>query len=58
MMKIELTKSQCMSLCDFIETYLLDAIRKDTEIDNLEWLLGILQAKMEFEKAVKEYEGY
>jgi hypothetical protein len=57
-MKVELTKSQCMSLCDFIETYLLDAIRKDTEVDSLEWLLGILQAKMEFEKAVKEYERY
>ena len=57
-MKVELTKSQCMSLVEFIELYLLDAIRKDTEIDSLEWLLGILQAKMAFEKAAKEYEKY
>ena len=35
-MKIDLTKSQCESLIDFIESNLLDVIRKDTDIDSLE----------------------
>lgn len=53
-MKIDLTKDQCLSLVEYIEFYLLDVIRKDTDIDRLEWLENIISAKAAFEKAVKE----
>lgn len=47
-MKIDLTKSQCESLIDFIELNLLDVIRKDTDIDSLEWVQNILTANTIF----------
>ena len=50
-MKIELTKGQCESLSDFIEVHLLDIIRKDTDIDNLNWVRNILDALKIFEEA-------
>lgn len=53
-MKIDLTRDQCLALIDYIEFYLLDAIRKDEEIDNLLWVQNIISAKAAFEKAVKE----
>lgn len=57
-MKVELTKAQCESLIDFIEVNLLDAIRADTDIDSIEWVHNILNAKDAFQRAVDEYEGY
>ena len=53
-MKIELSKGQCGSLVDFIEVHLLDVIRSDMDIDNLNWVRNILNAHQEFEKAIKE----
>ena len=53
-MKVDLTKEQCESLIDYIEFNLLDVIRKDVEIDNLQWVQNILTAKDAFEKAVKD----
>ena len=51
-MKIDLTKSQCESLIDLIEMNLLDVIRKDTDIDNLEWVQNILNANTLFHLAI------
>lgn len=51
-MKIDLTKSQCESLIDFIELNLLDVIRKDTDIDSLEWFQNILTANTLFHLAI------
>lgn len=56
-MKVELTKSQCNSIADFIEMNLLDVIRKDTDLDCLGYVEDLLLAKTTLEKAVKEYEG-
>lgn len=53
-MKIDLTKSQCESLIDFIECNLLDVIRNDTDIDNLEWVKNILNANTIFHLAIAE----
>lgn len=53
-MKIDLTKSQCESLIDFIELNLLDVIRRDTDIDNLEWVENILTANTIFHLAIAE----
>ncbi len=52
-MKIELTKGQCESLSDFIEVHLLDVIRSDADIDNLNWVRNILDAQKIFEEAAK-----
>lgn len=35
---IELTKEEAEVLTDLIELYLFDIIRKDDEIDNINWL--------------------
>ena len=51
-MKIDLTKAQCESLIDFIESNLLDVIRKDTDIDSLEWVQNILTANTIFHLAI------
>jgi hypothetical protein len=45
-MKIELTKSQIRNLIDFIELEFYGSIRRDTEIDNMDYavdLMNVLQ---------------
>lgn len=59
-MKVELTKSQCNNVAEFIGTNILnilDVIRKDTNIEDLGYVVDLLTAKAALEKAVKEYEG-
>jgi len=56
-MKVELTKDQCQNAADFIGIYLLEAIRKDEDIDNLAWVESLILAKNAMEKAVDEYEN-
>lgn len=51
--KIELTKGQCESLSEFIEMNLLDVIRKDVDIDNLNWVRNILDAQKIFEEVAR-----
>ena len=41
---IYLTKSQCENLADFIEFYIFQIIRDDTEIDNMAWLMDMVDA--------------
>ena len=53
-MKIELTKGQCESLAEMIEIHLLEIIRKDTDIDNLDWVRNILNAHLTFMEAAME----
>lgn len=52
-MLVELTKDQCESLVDFIGLNLLDVIRNDTDIDNLNYVRNILNALQAFEEAAK-----
>lgn len=52
-MKVELTKSQCENLAFFIEVNLLEEIRKDLDIDNLNWLRDMLDAQKILEEAAK-----
>ena len=56
-MKVELTKLQCVNLVNFIEVNLLDAIRKDPNIDGLDYIESLLTARNACLKAVAEYEG-
>lgn len=51
-----LSKDQCEALIDFIESDLLDYIRKDEYIDNLNWLRCILSAIDTMKYAIEESE--
>ena len=42
-MIIDLTESQCRNLCDFIEVNIFEYIRNDTEIDNIGWLIDMME---------------
>ena len=44
MRTIQLTESQCQNVADFIEHHLLDVIRNDTDIDNVEWVSEMISA--------------
>ena len=52
-MLVELTKDQCESLADFIALNLLDVIRNDMDIDNLNYVRNLLNALQVFEEAAK-----
>lgn len=41
---IDLTKSQCTNLADFIEMNIFQNIRDDIEIDNMDWLIDMVDA--------------
>ena len=41
---INLTKSQCENLADFIQDNIFRTIRDDFEIDNMDWLIDMVDA--------------
>lgn len=41
---VDLTKSQCGNLCEFIEFNIFEYIRNDTDIDNIDWLVDMIEA--------------
>ena len=41
---IQLTKSQCRNVAEFIEFGLIDHIRNDTELDNVRWIADMIEA--------------
>ena len=43
-MIIDLTESQCKNLCDFIEFNIFEYIRNDKDIDNIDWLVNMMEA--------------
>lgn len=43
-MIIDLTESQCKNLCYFIEFNIFEYIRNDTDIDNIDWLVDMMEA--------------
>lgn len=52
---VPMSKVQCKNLAEFIEFGLLDEIRKDNEIDNLDWV-GSLYLAMSILKRASEQE--
>lgn len=54
MLQIELTKSQCENLSEFIEMYFYQAIREDLEIDCLDWARDLLDAEKALRKAAND----
>lgn len=43
-MQVELTKSQCKNLADFLEFNLIESIRNDTDIDNIYYVSDMCKA--------------
>lgn len=53
-MKVELTKSQITNLADFIQFYLLDELRNNTEIDNINYVVDMCKAYKILREAEKQ----
>ena len=51
-MTIELTKSQVSNLIDFIEIEFYDSIREDTDIDNIDYAIDMMNALQVLRKAL------
>ena len=49
-MIIDLKESQCINLCDFIELNIFDYIRNDTDIDNIDWLVDMMEIYQKLKK--------
>lgn len=49
-MIIDLTESQCRNLCDFIELNIFDYIRNDADIDNIDWLVDMMEIYQKLKK--------
>lgn len=50
---VQLSLSQCENLADFIELNLLDDIRRDPDMDNLDYLRDLLEAQTILRNALK-----
>lgn len=53
MATIEVTKDQCESVIDFIEMNLLDVIRQDDSIDNIDWVVNILAVRNAMKRVIE-----
>lgn len=49
-MIIDLKESQCINLCDFIELNIFDYIRNNTDIDNIDWLVDMMEIYQKLKK--------
>lgn len=55
---INLTDDQCKNLAEFIDLYLIDAIRKDPEIDNINYVKDMIDAMEILQKRVNKKEAF
>ena len=53
-MRVELTKSQCENLVDFIDSEFIDSIRNDEEMDNIEYIRDMIMAREALKEAAEE----
>lgn len=51
---IDLTKSQCDNLAEFIECHIFDAIRDEPDIDNIAWLIDMVDAYKKLKEVADE----
>lgn len=54
MITVELTDSQVNNLADFIEFNLLEVIRQDDDIDNINWVADMCEAYKKLREAEKK----
>lgn len=59
-MKVELTQSEIENLAELIEFDFIDIIRKDTSIDNIDYIASMMNAYQELKKHTtnKEHTNY
>ena len=50
---VHITRSQAFNVAEFIELRLIDAIRNDPDLDNVEWIADMLAARKAFMEAAK-----
>lgn len=50
-MQIELTQEELNVLTDYIEFYLIQNIRQDTDLDGIEWLCNLCSAYRKLKEA-------
>lgn len=48
---VQLTKSQCRNVAEFVEFGLVDYIRNDPDLDNVRWVADMVDAFRILEKA-------
>lgn len=53
LIRVCLTKSQCKNVAEFIEIHLIDAIRNDPDIDNVDWIADMIDAMRRLENTEK-----
>ena len=51
---VVLTTKEASSIYELIDVYLLEILRKDDEIDNLDWLTLVLSVRKKCEKSYQE----
>ena len=44
MISVQLTRSQCRNVAEFIEFGLIDRIRNDPDLDNVRWIADMVEA--------------
>ena len=52
-MVLEFTEAEARNLADFVEFNLIEVIRADTDIDNIEWVCSMVTAYQKLVEAVK-----
>lgn len=55
---VNLTDSQCKNIAEFIDLYLIDAIRKDPEIDNINYIKDMIAAMEILQKRADKKEAF
>lgn len=53
-MNIDLTELELVNLTEFIETELIDVIRRDKDIDSYEWLESLVSANSKLKYALEK----
>lgn len=57
-MKVDLAASQVRNIVDFIELEFIDSIRRDVDIDNMDYIVDMVEALKALKNAVsKELKG-
>ena len=53
---VTLTKSQGINLIEFIEMYFIQAVRVDTDIENVDYIIDMMDALKKFRHAKKTFD--
>lgn len=55
MAELSMDWETCRNLAEFIELYIFQYIRDDEDVDNIEWLISIIDAYKAFRQVEKEH---